>query len=232
MPRRTSLMSAPSRSHRLAISLMKLILVASMALATYLVISALSGDMTRNGRSVRRNGAYSSRSTSADLRPADADDDAVGLHEVVDGRPFLEELRVAGHVQRDAGRARPGARPRSRLVPTGTVLLMTTIFGPVGVLGEGVGDGPDGGQVGGAVGGLRRADGDEDELRRGDARGQVGGEVQPALAAVALHQFQQARLVDRQLAALEHVDLARRPCRCTTTSLPLSAKQVPVTRPT
>ena len=65
MPRRTSLMSAPSRSHRLAISLMKLIFVASIALATYLVISALSGDMTRNGFSVRRNGAYSSRSTSA-----------------------------------------------------------------------------------------------------------------------------------------------------------------------
>src|SRR5262249_59798806 len=65
MPRRTSLTSAPSRSHRLAISLMKLIFVASMALATYLVISALSGDMTRKGRSVRRNGAYSSRSSSA-----------------------------------------------------------------------------------------------------------------------------------------------------------------------
>ena len=50
-------MSAPTRSHRLAISLMKLIFVASMALAAYLVISADSGDMTRNGRSVRRNGA-------------------------------------------------------------------------------------------------------------------------------------------------------------------------------
>ena len=37
-------------------SLMKLILVASSALATYLVISELSGDITRNGFSVRRNG--------------------------------------------------------------------------------------------------------------------------------------------------------------------------------
>jgi hypothetical protein len=35
---------------------MKLILVASMALAAYFVISALSGDITKNGRSVRRNG--------------------------------------------------------------------------------------------------------------------------------------------------------------------------------
>src|SRR5919108_420465 len=65
MPRRTSLMSAPSRSHRLAISLMKLILVASMALAAYFVISADSGVITRNGCSVRKNGAYSSRSASA-----------------------------------------------------------------------------------------------------------------------------------------------------------------------
>ena len=45
------------RSQRLATSLMKLIFVANSALATYLVISALSGDMTRNGFSVRRNGA-------------------------------------------------------------------------------------------------------------------------------------------------------------------------------
>ena len=100
MPRRTSLMSAPIRSQRLAISLMKLILVASRQLATYLVISALSGDITRNGRSVRRNGAYSSCSTSRDFGPADADDHAVGLDEVVDRRPFLEELGVAGDVER------------------------------------------------------------------------------------------------------------------------------------
>ena len=56
MPRRTSLMSAPVRSQRLAISLMKLIFVDSRALATYLVISALSGDIARSGLSVRRNG--------------------------------------------------------------------------------------------------------------------------------------------------------------------------------
>ncbi len=67
MPRRTSLTSASIFSHRLAISLMKLIFVDSSALATYLVISALSGDMTRNGLSVRRNGEYSSRRTSLDF---------------------------------------------------------------------------------------------------------------------------------------------------------------------
>ena len=46
----------PGRSQTLAISLMKLIFVDSMALATYLVISALSGDMANSGLSVRRYG--------------------------------------------------------------------------------------------------------------------------------------------------------------------------------
>ena len=49
-------MSASIRSQRLATSLMKLIFVAKSEWATYFVISELSGDMTRNGCSVRRNG--------------------------------------------------------------------------------------------------------------------------------------------------------------------------------
>ena len=49
-------MSASIRSQRFATSLMKLIFVAKSALATYFVISELSGDMARNGFSVRRNG--------------------------------------------------------------------------------------------------------------------------------------------------------------------------------
>ena len=56
MPRRTSLMSAPAPSQMLATSLMKLIFVDNSALAAYLVISALSGDIARNGLSVRKYG--------------------------------------------------------------------------------------------------------------------------------------------------------------------------------
>ena len=208
-------MSAPSRSHRLAISLMKLIFVASMALAAYLVISADSGDMTRNGRSVRRNGAYSSRSTSADLRPAHADDDAVGLHEVVDRRPFLEELGVAGHVDRVRHRS-PPCRSATRAVGADRHrALDDDDLRPVDRLRRsGVGRRP------------RRADRSaapsspcgvptamKIELRRRDAVGQVGGERQPALAAVALDQLQQARLVDRDAAAVEQRAILPRPCR-------------------
>ncbi len=50
-------MSAPILADRMDISLMKLILVAKRALAVYLVISALSGDMARKGLSVRKKGA-------------------------------------------------------------------------------------------------------------------------------------------------------------------------------
>ena len=179
MPRRTSLMSAPIRSHRLAISLMKLILVDSSALATYLVISALSGDMTRNGFSVRRNGAYSSCSTSPTSCAAHADHDAVGLHEVVDRRAFLEELGIAGHVAVAAGVLLAAARRSCAFVPTGTVLLVTTIAS-----GRRCGamlstTRPEGRQVGRAVVALRRADREVDDLAPRDRRRQIGREVQP-----------------------------------------------------
>ena len=57
MPRRTISTSAPSRSARPAISFMKLILVASMALAAYLVSSAERTSMTMIFSWLRLNGA-------------------------------------------------------------------------------------------------------------------------------------------------------------------------------
>src|SRR3990170_4202895 len=63
MPLATSLMSAPSASQMLAISLMKEILVARKALEAYLIISAVR-------RSVIRIGARSGRWTCATLAAA------------------------------------------------------------------------------------------------------------------------------------------------------------------
>ena len=57
MPWRTISTSAPSRSARLAISFMKLILVASMQLAAYLVSSAERTSMTMILSWLRLNGA-------------------------------------------------------------------------------------------------------------------------------------------------------------------------------
>ncbi len=57
MPWRTISTSAPSLSARLAISFMKLILVASMQLAAYLVSSAERTSMTISLSWLRLNGA-------------------------------------------------------------------------------------------------------------------------------------------------------------------------------
>ncbi len=53
MPRATSCTSAPTFSHRSAISLMKVILVARKALAAYLVNSAVRREVTRIGARLR-----------------------------------------------------------------------------------------------------------------------------------------------------------------------------------
>ena len=119
-------------SQRLAISLMKLILVASMALATYLVISALSGDMTRNGFSVRRNGVYSSCSTSPTSGRRTPTTTRSGFMKSSMAAPSLRNSGIAGDVALAAGEFfEPGHS--LALVPTGTVLLMTTGGGGGGV---------------------------------------------------------------------------------------------------
>src|SRR5262249_60611129 len=55
-PRTTSLMSAPTRSQMLAISLAKLILVARKALAAYLIISAEAKSVVTTGIAVTSAG--------------------------------------------------------------------------------------------------------------------------------------------------------------------------------
>ncbi len=103
MPRRTSLMSPPIRSQRLAISLMKLILVDSSALATYLVISGAFGRHRQERLFGPQERSVQLAQHVGDFLPADADDDAVGLHEVLDRGAFLEEFGIAGDVAVAAG---------------------------------------------------------------------------------------------------------------------------------
>ena len=79
--------------------------VASMAFAAYLHSSALAQSIIMIGAPVRVNGAYSSFISSARARVLGADDDAVRLHEVVDGRTLLEELGVADDAERMRGLA-------------------------------------------------------------------------------------------------------------------------------
>src|SRR5256885_1136241 len=66
-----------------------------MAFAAYLVISADSGDMAKNGRSVRRNGAYRPRSASATSGQRGGEAEAaVGA---VAGDHLLQARLVDGH---------------------------------------------------------------------------------------------------------------------------------------
>ena len=107
IPPATTVTSAPTSSHTLAISLMKEIFVARKAFDADLIISA---DVT----SARTTGAASSLVEQCDpvalFAPERADDDSVGPHEVCDRGALGEELRV-----RDVTDLRepPGVQPRS-----------------------------------------------------------------------------------------------------------------------
>src|SRR6266851_4618850 len=101
MPRATSLTSAPVSSHTLAISLMKEILVARKALEASLIISALVTSVRTSGAP---RGSYSAAAAVV------ADDHAVGVTEVGQGRALAQELR-AGHV----GEVRAAARRQRAL---------------------------------------------------------------------------------------------------------------------
>ena len=74
--------------------------VASIAFAAYLHSSALAQSITMIGAPVRVNGRYSSRHDFGRARVLDADDDAIGLQEVLDRRALLQELRIAHDAER------------------------------------------------------------------------------------------------------------------------------------
>ena len=134
-PARPACTSAPSRSQIEAISLMKEILVARKALEAYLIISAVR-------RSVITTGAFERAVQLGDPlgrgAVVGAEHDAVGVHEVGDGRALAQELRVGDDRERHRRRTRVrGCSATKSPVPIGIVLLLTTIAGGVQVLGDG-----------------------------------------------------------------------------------------------
>jgi hypothetical protein len=122
-------MSAPSRSASSAISFMKLMRVASMALATYLVSLGAAHVHQQQAVAVAQEGRVQRAHQQHGLLVVGAQHHAVGPHEVLDGRAFLQELGVG-----DDGEGQHRGAPRSpsataamhrSAVPTGTVLLST-----------------------------------------------------------------------------------------------------------
>ena len=137
-----------------------------------------------------------------------ADDDTIGLHEVLDRRPFLQEFRVGADVERRARVARDfranffGRPHRHRALGDDDLGLVHVLADRARHLENVL-------QVGGAVLVGRRPDGDEHDLRALDGLRNVGREGEPAFALVADHHRLEARLVDRNFVLLERPDLRR-----------------------
>ena len=105
MPRATSCTLAPTSSHRLAISLMKVILVARKALAAYLVSSDVRRLVNEDRRLVEIERAVDLAHHRFGALVLDADDDAVRALEVGDRRAFAQEFGIG-----DDGEIGIGAR--------------------------------------------------------------------------------------------------------------------------
>ena len=101
--------------------------VASMVLAAYLVSSAERTSITSTALLVAHERRVELAHQRARALVVGADDDAVGLHEVLDRGAFLQELRVGDDRERISPRCSSSDRPRApSAVPTGTVDLSTT----------------------------------------------------------------------------------------------------------
>jgi regulator of sirC expression with transglutaminase-like and TPR domain len=131
MPVRTCSISAPSRSARLASSFIKLILVASIALAAYLVSSADRTLMTKKPVVVAVERFVQGAQQFGGARIVSTDNDTIGFNKVLYRRAFLEKLRVGHDVElgRHGATVERGTDLRVHGVggPTGTVDLLTTM---------------------------------------------------------------------------------------------------------
>src|SRR5471030_1216220 len=211
MPWRTASMSAPTWSARLASSFMNEMRVASMALAAYLVNSAERTSILMVSSWLRLKGVYSFFIRSRAFgRAVATDDDAVRPHEVFNGGALFQELGIRHHreLRRVAARGQLLLHGRldavRRADRDGRLVDDDFVFGHV--LADVAGGGQHVLQIGRAVFVGRRADSDELQTAVRHRGGDVGREMQTAGGAVARHDFFQARLMDRDAAAIEHGD--------------------------
>ena len=130
---RTASMSAPHCSAMFASSFMKLILVASMALAAYLVSSAERTSMTIIRSRLRVNGSYSARSNSVARGLAVPTTTRSGFMKSSTAAPSFKNsgfdtVSNSTAAPRSASAALTASRTLSA-VPTGTVdLVITTLY--------------------------------------------------------------------------------------------------------
>ena len=209
IPRATSWTSASTASHRFAISLMKLIFTARKALAAYLVSSAVRRPVNQDRRAVEEQRPVDFAQHVLRAIILGADDDAVGMLEVGDGRAFAQEFGVRGdrHV-RDALFAED---------------LLDLVAGPDRHGGFGDNHGP------GFITLASSRTASNTKVRSAwpsprlagvptamntasapfDASGEVGREGQPPALGIGLDQRLEPRLPDRHPAGIQAVDLRR-----------------------
>src|SRR6266568_2615646 len=135
-----------------------------------------------------------------------ADDHAVGLHEVLDRRPFLEKLGVGAHVERRAGPLRDLGADLFRR-PHRHGAFRDYELGPVHVLADRARHGKHVLQIGGAIFVGRRAYRDKDDFRPLHRFPDARRERQAAVALIADDHRLEPRLVDGELVLLERADL-------------------------
>ena len=141
---------------------------------------------------------------------ADADDDAVGLHQIADGKTFAEKFRIADDIK---------FHLRLAIALDGFRNLFAGLDGDGAlvhddfVTGHGGGDVArdvlDEAQVHRTVRLRRRGHGDENHVGFLDALGGAVGEFKPPGGGVFLDEFIEAGFVNRDAAGLEQFDLRR-----------------------
>ena len=104
VPLATSSMLASAASQRLAISLMKEILVTRKALAAYFIVSALVMSVINMGASMPE---YSWQALSAALSILGSNDNTAGVVPVFDSLSFTQKLRIRNISDRDIFKVTP-----------------------------------------------------------------------------------------------------------------------------
>src|ERR1019366_2079977 len=141
---------------------------------------------------------------------ADANDDAVGIHQIADGKTFAQKLRIADHDELHPSGAvaldglghffarlhRHGAFVHHDLVTrdgsgdvTGNALYVTQIHRAIGL--------------------RRRRHRDENDIGMLHALGGAGGELEPSRSNILFDEFFQTGFVNRDATGLKRFDLGR-----------------------
>lgn len=137
----------------------------------------------------------------------DADNDAIGLHEILDGETFAEKFGIADNVEFDLCLAVAGDGFGDFLAGLdGDGAFIDDDFVAAHACSDVAGDAFDEGEVDGAVRLRRCGDADKNDVGIFDAFLGGSGERESAGFDIAFDQFFEAGLVDGDSAGTEHVD--------------------------